>query len=368
MRPSKKLKTPNSYGGVVKMGNANRRRKPYMVRITTGYEINEKTGKSTQKYAIIGYAKTREEGLQMLARYHEQPFDLEVGNLTFREIYDAWSTSKYENASRSTINGYRAAYNACTVLYERTFRDLKAGDLQKVIDTCGKNYPTLKNIKILFNQLYNYAMKNDLCSKDYSRYVDINQYKDKNPNKENREPFTKKDIDILWSMSSDKYYQMILILIYTGLRIEEFLQLKKEDVHLDERYINVVKSKTPDGIRKVPISKYIYPFMKSWYESSEIDYVFHTDKQKRFRYSNYYVSYFTPIMELYGLEQTPHCCRHTFVSLLAEANISKTFNKLIVGHKGAMDINEKVYTHIDINTFIDAVNNIYYPDFVKDEE
>ena len=26
-------------------------------------------------------------------------------------------------------------------------------------------------------------MKNDLCSKDYSRYVDINQYKDKNPNK-----------------------------------------------------------------------------------------------------------------------------------------------------------------------------------------
>lgn len=183
MRTSKKLKTPNSYGGVVKMSNANRRRKPYMVRITTGYEINEKTGKSTQKYAIIGYAKTREEGLQMLARYHEQPFDLEVGNLTFREIYEAWSTPKYENASRSTINGHRAAYNTCTILYERTFRDLKAGDLQKVIDTCGKNYPTLKNIKILFNQLYNYAMKNDLCSKDYSRYVDINQYKDKNPNK-----------------------------------------------------------------------------------------------------------------------------------------------------------------------------------------
>ena len=84
MRTSKKLKTPNSYGGVVKMGNASRRRKPYMVRITTGYEINEKTGKSVQKYGIIGYARTREEGLQMLAHYHDQPFNLEVGNLTFR--------------------------------------------------------------------------------------------------------------------------------------------------------------------------------------------------------------------------------------------------------------------------------------------
>ena len=45
----KNIKLPNSYGGVIKMGNASRRRRPYMVRITTGYEINEKTGKSKQK-------------------------------------------------------------------------------------------------------------------------------------------------------------------------------------------------------------------------------------------------------------------------------------------------------------------------------
>lgn len=350
------------------MGNASRRRKPYMVRITTGYEINEKTGKSVQKYGIIGYARTREEGLQMLAHYHDQPFNLEVGNLTFREIYDAWSSVKYENASRSSITGYRAAYNAIPVLYEKSFRDLKASDLQKAIDTCGKNYPTLKNIKILFSQLYYYAMKNDLCSKDYSKYVDINQYKDKNPNQEDRKPFTKKEIDTFWSLSSDKYYQMILILIYTRLRIEEFLQLKKEHIHFDEQYFDIVKSKTPDGIRKVPISKYILPFMKNWYESSEIDYLFHTEKQKRFKYSNYTVSYFTPIMEQFGLTQTPHCCRNTFISLLAESNISQTFNKLIVGHKGAMSLNEKVYTRIDMNILIDAVNSIYYPDFIKDEE
>ena len=49
----KNIKLPNSYGGVIKMGNASRRRRPYMVRITTGYEINEKTGKSKQKYGII---------------------------------------------------------------------------------------------------------------------------------------------------------------------------------------------------------------------------------------------------------------------------------------------------------------------------
>ena len=46
----KNIKLPNSYGGVAKMDNASRRKRPYIVRVTTGYEIDEKTGKSKQKY------------------------------------------------------------------------------------------------------------------------------------------------------------------------------------------------------------------------------------------------------------------------------------------------------------------------------
>lgn len=83
-----------------------------MVRITTGYVIDEQNGKAKQTYAIISYAKTRNEGLQMLAKYHEHPFDVENGSMTFREVYENWSADKYENASRSTINGYRATFNA----------------------------------------------------------------------------------------------------------------------------------------------------------------------------------------------------------------------------------------------------------------
>ena len=207
----KNIKLPNSYGGVIKMGNASRRRRPYMVRITTGYEINEKTGKSKQKYGIIGYAKTRTERLQMLADYHNAPFDLNNSSTTFREVYEQWSKEKFENASKSTINGYRASYNTCTLLFERTFRELKTSDLQKVIDTCEKNYPTLKNIKILFNQLYKYAMKNDICNKDYSKYVDIAKYSNKNPNSVERKPFTKEQIDIFWDLSDDIYLSLIHI-------------------------------------------------------------------------------------------------------------------------------------------------------------
>lgn len=364
---AKNSKLPNSYGSVTKMSNASRRRKPYMVRITTGYALDEAKGKSIQKYAIIGYAKTRQEGMQMLAKYHERPFDLENGSMTFREVYDNWSVEKYADATKSTINGYRAAYNTCSVLFEQKFRDLKTKDLQNVIDSCGKNYPTLRKIKILFNQLYSYAMKLDICGKDYSKYVDISKYSDKNPNKYDRKAFTKKQIDILWSLKDDKYYQIILIMIYTGVRIDELLSLKKENIHLEEHYFDVIKSKTENGIRKVPISDYIYPFVENWYHSSKCEYLLHTEEDKRFKYRNYYDSYFLPLMVQLGFDQTPHCCRHTCISLLAEAKVSPTYQKMIVGHKGAMSLTEKVYTHIDIKLLIDAVNSIYYPESIRSE-
>lgn len=85
-----------------------------------------------------------------------------------------------------------------------------------------------------------------------------------------------------------------------------------------------------------------------------------------FKYRNYYDTYRTPILESVGLSKfTPHCTRHTCISLLAEEKVSPTFIKLIVGHKGAMNLTKKVYTHIDMKLLIDAVNSIYYPDSIK---
>ena len=58
------------------------------------------------------------------------------------------------------------------------------------------------------------------------------------------------------------------MLIYNGCRISEFLDLKKEHVHLDEQYFDVIASKTDNGIRKVPIADKVPPFYRAWYESS----------------------------------------------------------------------------------------------------
>ena len=351
------MKLPNGYGSVVKLSG--KRRKPFLVRKTLGWHFDKEKDKQVQDILIIGYAETRAEGLQMLADYNKNPYDTKAAKMTFTDVYEEWSKRKFATISRSNINGYTAAYRTCSMLYHKPFKDLRLVDLQTVIDNCGKNYPTMKKIKVLFNQLYDFALKNDICNKDYSSYVDIAQYKDRNPNKYDRNKFTKDEIQKIWKQKDDKYFQIILMLLYNGVRISELLDLKKENVHLEEQYFDVVKSKTENGIRKVPIADKVLPFYKAWYERNpDCEYLLHTEDGKHFLYRNYYDSYFVPFMKQLNIDRTPHCCRHTCISMLAEAGVDQTIIKKIVGHSGAMTLTEKVYTHFDIKELVDAINQI----------
>lgn len=335
-----------------------KRRNPYMVRKTIGWEYDPAKDKQVQKYAIIGYAATKAEAIQMLADYNLNPFDVKASKITFQDVYEKWSKAKFPNISKSNVHGYEASYKVCGTLYNRIFKEIRLADLQLVVDTCGKNFPTLKKLKGLFSQLYEYAMKNDICNKDYSEYVDINQYKEKNPDKRDHNKFTKEEVDRLWELSDQPFYQIILMLVYNGCRISEFLDLKKEHINLEQQYFDVIASKTENGIRRVPIADKVLPFYKAWYESSDCEYLLHTPQNQHFDYRNYKDSYWAPLMESLGFDHLPHDTRHTCVSMLVEAHVDQTMIKKIVGHSGAMTLTEKVYTHLDVEALVEAINKI----------
>ena len=269
------MRLPNGYGGVVKLsGN---RRRPYAARITTGWHQDDNTGRKIQHYQILGYASTRSEALQILARYNEYPIDGASLKLTFSDIYQRWSEEKFPTTSESNIKGYRAAYAICEDIADVPFRNLRLDDLQRVVDHCGKNYPTLKKLRVLFNQLYDYAMKHEIVVKDYSEFVNIVKYKDRNPNKAERDRFSQEEIQMVWEHQNDRYYQTVLMLLYNGVRVSELFDLKKEHVHLNEQYFDVVDSKTENGIRNVPIADKVLPFYEGWYhDCSQCEYLIHT--------------------------------------------------------------------------------------------
>ena len=349
------MRLANGIGSVYKLsGN---RRNPYIVRKTTGWDIDEESGNAKQKYITIGYAPTRAKGLEMLMDYNKNPFDVESSKITFAEIFSKWSAEKFPTISDSNVKGYNASYNCCSAIHDRVFKDLKLTDLQGVIDTCGKNYPTLRKLKVLLSQMYEYAMKYEFCNKDYSQYVDILKYKNRNPNRIDRSPFSNEEIEALWVQKNNQYAQIVLMLIYSGVRVSELLDLKRENVHIDEHYFNVVESKTENGIRIVPIADKTYSFFRKW-DDDGCEYLLHTPEGDHFDYRNYYDSYWTPVMELIGCSHKPHDTRHTCISMLTEKEVSPTMIKKIVGHSGAMSLTERVYTHVNVQELIKAINKI----------
>ena len=350
------MRLPNGFGNVSKLpGN---RRKPYRVRVTVGWELDTETGINKQKFKTIGYYETKEEGLIALGNFHQNPYDMDSSSITFEEVFEKWTTEHYPKISDSNIKGYNAAYRLCAMLYKMRFVDIKKSHLQGIIDTCGKNYPTLRKLKALFSQLYKFAMENDLCGKDYAKYIDINQYQDKNPNALNRQPFSKEEIQTVWKWNnSNEYVSVVLMLIYSGVRIGELLELKKAQVNLNEKWFDITASKTKAGIRKVPIADKVLPFFEYWMNKNDCEYLLSTPEGKHFAYRNYYDSYWTPLIEQMGMDHRPHDTRHTCISLLTVAGVQDKIIKKIVGHKG-QTVTEVVYTHFEIQELLEAINKI----------
>jgi integrase len=351
------MRLPNGYGSVYKLSG--KRRKPWCARKTVGWSFDEIKMKSYPIYEFIGYYPTRKEAMLALSDYNKDPYDLNANKITFAEVYEKWSDEKYETVSKSNITGYKGAYKICEPLYNMKMVDIKLNHLQTVIDQSDKNAPMLHKVKILYSQLFEYCVKHEILTPDKRqlvRYVDLSRTK--NPNTIERIPFTKEEIAKLWSVEeSNDYYKTILMLIYSGVRIAEFLDLKKEDVDLEAHCFKVTKSKTSSGVRTVPIADKVFPFFERWMQKSECDYLICNGKGTHFTYKVYYDYYWKPLLEDLGMEHRPHDTRHTCVSLLVAAGVDERFIKRIVGHKG-QGVTDTIYTHVELKELLESINKI----------
>ena len=349
------MRLPNGFGNVSKLhGN---RRNPWRARKTDGWEVVD--GKLKQKFITVGYYKDRKEAIKALGLYNDDPYDLKLSTITLKEVYEKWSDKKFEEISQSNVNGYKASWRLCEPIQNMKFIDIKIDHLQKMADESGKNTPTLKKFKILMKALFDYAVIHGIITKDrhITEYINIAQAG--NPNALDRKPFSQSEIKKIWkSVDSNEYMSVILMLIYSGVRIGELLDLKKSDVNIEERCFNVVESKTDAGVRTVPIANKVLHYFENWINKNDCEYLISTPDGNKMDYRNYYDSYWKPLMNLLGMENhRPHDTRHTCVSLLTAAKVDERYIQKIVGHKG-QNVTRAVYTHLEIKDLLDEIDKI----------
>ena len=330
------MRTPNGFGSVYKLSG--QRRKPFIAVKTTGWTD---TGK--QKREVLGYFRKKEEGLAALSQFHINPYSLEHSKMTFAEMYGLWSKEKYPTISDKGIKGYVAAYKHVEQIHAMRFTDLKAGHLQDALNQCPRGYATRRKIKNLYSQIYRYALKRELCSKDYSRLVDTNA----KPDTSKHQPFRENEIQTLWdNIDRMDFIDTVLVLIYTGFRISELLLVENRNIDFEEKTITGGIKTEAGKDRLVPIHPRILPIIEKYY-NPENEYLIANHIGKRMSYDNYRRERWNKIMEQLDMSHLPHDTRHTFVTRADNYGANEKAVKRIVGHAGK-DITDKVYTHKDI--------------------
>lgn len=339
------MKLPNGYGSVTKLtGN---RRRPYMVRITTGF-----TDEGRQLMKILGYYAKRTEALNALAEYNQSPYDVESVGLTFAQVHERWEAATYVDGKEQS-NQYKAAYKRCAPLWDIPFKDIKTAQFQQVINDCDRGYATKKAIRIVCNLMAKYALANDIIVKNYVELTSLP------PQVESRihNPLTKKELAILWENSKDIKVQAVLILCYTGMRPTELVKVEKANVDFENKFfVGGMKTAAGRG-RRIPIADKIFDFFKDACERSAGEYIFSDERGKNISYDAYRSRYWEPVMNMFKMDHLPGDGRHTCASLLDDKDVNVKIKKLILGHASS-DVTERVYTHKTLEQLLEAINLI----------
>lgn len=328
----KAMRRANGTGTVYKL--AGRRRRPWV---------------AAKQKIIIGYYPTKKEAVVALERLTGKDIT-ERYNLTFAQVFDAWKAEHYKEIGPNGIETYEGAFKVYETLWNQKFRDLKTADFQGIIDNhMHKSHSTVAKYKQLITQMSNWAMREELITTNFAKFVRLPE----NVKKE-KEIFTDAEIKKLEADGSDTA-KIILMLIYTGMRIGELFALPVADYHTDyviggektEAGRNRIIPIRPEGI---PYFEYFAnkasgPLLISGYEGQKTI--------ENFRRRDYY-----PLLAKLKIQRkTPHSTRHTYASWARKVGIAPETLQKILGHAN-YSTTANIYVHTSPEELVQAVKNV----------
>lgn len=334
------MKMPNGFGTVYKLsGN---RRKPWAARVTIGWDSD-----GQQIYQFIGYFEEKNEAIDALTKFRLNPVTPKA-NITLEDLYAEWSESKYQYIDKQTVGSYQSGWKHLSKFKKVTFKELRTAHFQSVIDGChraGMSRSSLSKIKIVAKMLYDYACENDISTKNYAKFLKIPKQV-----KEEKEAFSELEVERIRTAAADgtvAWADTILMMIYTGFRITEFLELTRFSVDFKEGIITGGIKTDAGKNRTVPIHPKILQYMKAWYERNGQTLICDQNGRKisarKFR-----EEFYMPALAAIGVRQlNPHSTRHTFATLLNKAGADTHAIQKMIGHADYA-LTANTYTHVDV--------------------
>lgn len=287
-------------------------------------------------YSVVGYFATYDEAVDALHQSRH--------SLTLHEVYEMWLPSHAKSISNNTLNNYGSAFAHLANIHNVAMSDITYLQLQSIVDhmlSTELSYSSCKKVRTLISQLFDYAIINGWCTTNYSKFLNLGHNKPVRPHK----PFTTQAINRLWRLESP-LHDIPLILLYTGMRASELINLKARDVNRKQRTIRITSAKTKSGIRTIPIHDRIWPIIER-----RLDMVYVIQECRTYSSLS---REFNKAMKAINAKHTTHDCRHTFATRLDNEGANYNAKRLLLGHASG-NVTDGVYTHKSLGQLRKAI-------------
>lgn len=291
--------------------------------------------------------------------------------------FSVWALRWYQNyedeVSATTYEGYRYTLNVLIDYFgNKKLDDIRAVHVEeflKAMARAGKSRSYTSKLRGMLYQIMMSAEDSDLISKNPVRLA--KKIRNNNVPKE-KDSFTTEEIELLMKyLPINKIGISIRVMIGTGLRSQEILALSPNHIEEDgsviyvRQAVKVVKgsvqvgcTKSESGVRDVPVPEEIRKYTAKLRNAGNENFIWASKNKDVPINPSYFRKIFTEaIKAVPGVRAlTPHCCRHTYVTMLVESGVDIKTVQELAGHS---DVKMSFhYTHISRNTKEKAVNKI----------
>lgn len=291
------------------------------------------------------------------------------GNITFKELSDAFLDHKKLYIKACTYTSYRQNLKVFKDLNDKKIIDIKKMDIQKIFDVLlekKSKYNTLKDYRGTLNLLFKFYKEN--YDPNYENNINI-----KLPKKDStlKKALTKSELDNVLHFFKSKpptgQWQYITCLIAgtCGLRFSEIMGLKWNDIDSINLTLTVerqyrqnlngewefITPKSKNSTRIIPLPKSTYEELKKYRNEHPTD-IHNRIVTKNPRTAQYLLNRSLNKIASISL----HELRHTYITLLVANNVDFKTVAQFAGHDVEQTL--KVYSHVNDDMLKIASNKI----------
>lgn len=297
-------------------------------------------------------------------------------DIAFAEWADIWYQDYQYQVQPSTYSGYRYTLQILKDYFGKKkvqqIRPLEINGFFDYMSRAGYSRSYLTKCRSMLIQIFDAAEANEITATNPARKTKIKRIipgMEPGRVKNDKDSFTDEELKYLEKRLRDNLLgNSILLMIGTGIRTQEVLALMAEDIAADGSYISVNKAikmvggiptlgppKSERGRRIVPVPMDYrkYAIYLRYYGGKP--YIWTSKRESGlFDTGVFRKQYYKALSEIPEVRKLPpHCCRHTYISMLEKRGVPMEQIARLAGHSKISTTDG--YLHVDLETLAETV-------------